>query len=169
MATPRLTYCSVTVFLHSGDEYLLLHRLPTKKIDPNRLNGIGGKLEPSEDYLTAAIRETEEETGYKIQASDFHLAGIARLEGGYQQDWIVAFFKVEVRDKKIPVGNHTSDGELLWMDKTAVLQSGYELVDDLKICFPILVQGKEMFFLAAKLNEREKVESYSLQTVPFHA
>ena len=59
---------SVTNFLHHGDDYLFVHRnkKTDHQVDSGRLNGIGGKLEPEEDFLQAAIRETEEETGLEV-------------------------------------------------------------------------------------------------------
>jgi 8-oxo-dGTP pyrophosphatase MutT (NUDIX family) len=162
---PRLVYTSVTNFLHVGDEYLLLHRKPTKKIDPNRLNGVGGKVDPNEDYLMAAIRETEEETGYIVTAKDITLCGVARLEGGYAEDWVVCFFKIAVPSKEVPLGLSTDDGELMWLHKDKVLDTGIEMVDDLKIIFPKIVENTELFFLNAQLNIQEKIEHYTLSTL----
>jgi 8-oxo-dGTP diphosphatase len=162
---PRLVYTSVTNFLCVGDEYLFLHRLPTKKIDANKLNGIGGKLEHGEDFLSCAIRETEEETGYVVTPSDIRLAGVAKIEGGYEQDWIVCFFKIVVPSKEIPIGNHTFDGELLWLHKDEVLIAPYELVDDLRICFPKIAEGSEIFFLHEFADKNEKIETYTLQNL----
>jgi len=53
----KKTIYSVTNFLHCGDDYLFIHRTKRQnKTDGNRLNGIGGKLEPGENFLQAAIR-----------------------------------------------------------------------------------------------------------------
>jgi 8-oxo-dGTP diphosphatase len=165
--SPHLTYCSTTNFLYCGDEYLFLHRGPHKKVDPNRLNGIGGKLEAGENYLEAAIRETLEETGYVVKPEQIQLCGVARLEGGYPEDWVFCFLKIAVSTKEIPHGNHTEDGELMWLHKDEVLSSGYELVDDLNICFPKVVEGNGIFFFAAQMSSKEKVASYTLSEIPF--
>ena len=66
----RLVQTSVTCFLYHGDDYLFLKRNLSKRIDPGRLNGIGGRVEPRENYLDAAIRETKEETGYQVSVDD---------------------------------------------------------------------------------------------------
>ena len=55
---------AVMVVLKNNDQFLLLKR----KKDPNRnmYTPVGGKLDPFENPTNAAIRETFEETGIKI-------------------------------------------------------------------------------------------------------
>lgn len=153
----RKVQTSVTNFLYFGDEYLFVHRGPHKKIDPGRLNGIGGRVDPGENYLEAAIRETVEETGYQVSPKDIRLAGIVKLEGGYEEDWVMCFFKIKVVTKNIPKGENSAEGKFIWLDKDKVLDSGYELVDDLNYCFKEIVEGKSIFFMTAKLNKQQKI------------
>lgn len=153
----RKVQTSVTVFLHHGDHYCLLRRKPSKRVDPGRLNGIGGRVEPGEDFLRAAVRETEEETGYRLETNTFRLAGIVRLEGGYDEDWVVCFFTAAVADRTIPHGQQTDDGELLWLHKDKVLDSGYEVVGDLNYCFKDIVSGRYLFFMNAKVGVDQKI------------
>lgn len=157
---------SVTIFIHCGAEYLFLKRHKDKPIDPGKLNGIGGKVEPGEDYGTAAIRETMEETGYLITSSDLQLAGMVRLEGGYGDDWIMGFFRVAVTDKQIPLGNNTADGEFFWIPQDKVLTSGYELVDDLYYCFNDVIQGTHIFFMSATVGDDLKIKHTSVTKIP---
>lgn len=158
----RKVQCSVTNFLHCGDDYLFIHRNANKRVDPNRLNGIGGRLEPGEDFLSAAIRETKEETGYVVSVGDISLAGVVKLDGGYGEDWVMCFFKIKVDSKNIPSGNESEDGKLIWLDKDKVLDSEYELVDDLNYSFKDIVAGTDIFFMAASLNDNEKIENVSV-------
>ena len=106
----RKVQTSVTNFIYCGDYYLFLKRNPNKRIDPGKLNGVGGRLEPGEDYFAAAIRETKEETGYDVAPEDVKLTGVVKLEGGYDEDWVMCFFKIKVPNKKIPIGTKTNDG-----------------------------------------------------------
>ncbi len=161
----RKVQCAVTNFLYHGEEYLLLHRSSNKRIDPNRLNGIGGRVEPGENYLEAAIRETEEETGYKIGPEAVKLAGIVKLEGGYDEDWIMCFFKTKVSSKRIPKGNKTDDGTLVWLHKDNVLDSEYERVDDLNYCFQNIVEGKGIFFMTAKVDANQKIYEATISKI----
>lgn len=133
-----------------------------KKVDPGRLNGVGGRLEKGEDYLNAAIRETKEETGYDVKPGDIKLTTIGKLEGGYKEDWVMCFFKIEVKDKNIPIGNITEDGELMWIHKDKVLDSDFELVDDLNYCFKDIVEGDNILFFNAQINSDEKIEGISI-------
>lgn len=159
----RKTIKSVTCFLHCGDEYLFIHR--TKKgndTDANRLNGIGGKVDPGENYLETALRETAEETGYVVREQDCELAGIVSLEGGYAEDWIMCFFTIAVPDKNIPLGDHNDEGELLWLHKDKVLDANYELVDDLHYLWGRIVAGGKPFFAHSIVNDAEKIAEISI-------
>jgi 8-oxo-dGTP diphosphatase len=162
----RKVQTSVTNFLHCENEYLFLKRHPSKPIDPGKLNGIGGKVEPGEDYGTAAIRETFEETGYVISEKDLQLAGIVRLEGGYGDDWIMSFFTIAVTDKTIPLGTETADGEFFWIPANKVLTSGYELVDDLYYCFEDVTRGTHIFFMSATVGKDLKIKHTRITRLP---
>ncbi|MDD5039708.1 MAG: NUDIX domain-containing protein [Patescibacteria group bacterium] len=163
----RKVQTSVNNFLFHGDEYLMLHRKPDSWIDPNRLNSIGGRVEPGENFLDAVIRETEEETGYRIASEQITLVGVVKLEGGYDEDWVMLYFKTSVPSKKVPHGTHTKDGDLLWIHKDKVLDSEYELVDDLNYCFKDIVAGDAVFFLTAKLDNNQKVSDVSISKLPY--
>lgn len=157
---------SVNNFIHCGDDYLFLLRSKEKKVDANRLNSIGGKVEPGENYLDAVIRETEEEVGLKIEPKDTQFLGILRLEEGYEDDWVMCFFKTEVKTKHIKHGTKTTDGELLWLNKDKILNSDYELVDDLHYSLEDIVKNDSIFFANALINEKEKVEKYNVSKIP---
>jgi len=163
----RLVQTSVTCFLHHGDDYLFLKRSPTKRVDPGRLNGVGGRLEPGENYLDAAIRETEEETGYKVGIDDVRLSGVVKLEGGYAEDWVMCFFKIKVPDKTIPKGDESDEeGTLVWLNKDKILNSEYELVDDLNYCMQDIINEKELFFITARLDDSQKITVASTSKLP---
>jgi 8-oxo-dGTP pyrophosphatase MutT (NUDIX family) len=166
MNNNRTILFSVTNFLYIGDEYLLLHRSMDRKVDAGRLNGIGGKLEEGENFLEAAIRETQEETGYEVTAKDIQFSGIIKLHGGYPEDWVMCFFKIKVPKKTIPLGSHIPDGDLIWMPKDKVLTSGYELVDDLYHVWESIITDKT-FFATTEIGEDEKVKKISISTIPF--
>jgi 8-oxo-dGTP pyrophosphatase MutT (NUDIX family) len=157
---------SVTVFLHHQEEYLFVLRNSTKKVDANRLNGVGGKVELGENFLQTALRETREETGYQVTAEQMRFAGLAVLRGGYPQNWLAAFFTASVDSKQIPIGNQNHEGKLLWIHQDELLSSPYELVDDLHYLWPIIIAQKEELFFTANLNEQEKVVDYSLNLLP---
>lgn len=166
MMSKRHIQTSVNNFIHHKDEYLFLLRAENKKVDAGRLNSIGGKVEPGENYLDCVIRETEEETGIKITPQDIQFLGVVRLEEGYEEDWVMCFFKTEVSSKHVKHGTKTPEGEFLWINKDKVLHSGYELVDDLYYSFEDIIKGDEIFFANAVLNDKQKVEKYSVSKIP---
>ena len=52
MSKMKKTIYSVTNFIHCGDDYLFIHRTKRdNKVDEGRLNGVGGKLEPGENFF----------------------------------------------------------------------------------------------------------------------
>ena len=52
-------------------EVIFQHRSPTKDTYPNLLDAtVGGHVALGEDYLAAALREMEEETGVQVQGAD---------------------------------------------------------------------------------------------------
>ena len=159
----RKTIYSVTNFIHHKDDYLFIHRInKNNKVDGGRLNGIGGKLEPGENFLQTAIRETAEETGYIVTEKNIKLAGIVRMQEGYPDNWMMCFFKIEVPSKKIPIGDSNHEGNLIWLPKDKVLTSGYELVDDLHYCFKDITQNKIPFFAHAKIDDQEKIADWNV-------
>lgn len=159
----RKTILSVTNFLHCGDHYLFIHRnQKSASVDFNKLNGIGGKLEPGESYLSCAIRETQEETGFIATPADCKLRVVTTLSGGYQDDWSMCFFSIVVPSLEVPLGMENDEGNLIWMHKDKVLHSEYELVDDLHYLWNDIVGGEQVVFFGAHLNEAERITHHSL-------
>ena len=58
---------AIVVVLNKRDEVLILKRTPTDDWAPSKWALPGGKLEPNESPLSAAIRETKEETALDVR------------------------------------------------------------------------------------------------------
>jgi 8-oxo-dGTP pyrophosphatase MutT (NUDIX family) len=153
LMSSKPTKTSVTNFLYHEDEYLFIKRNSKHKIMPSQVNGIGGKLEKGEDYVSAAIRETKEETGYEVDKKDIKFCGIIKFENKRGDDWVTCFFKIKVPDKNIPAGTKNDEGRLFWSHKGAILSSKYKLADDLNYVFEDIVEGKSKFFLTIAVED----------------
>ena len=112
--------------------------------------------------MAAAIREIEEETGYKVAPEDVRLAAVGKLEGGYQEDWVMCFFKVKVPTKQVPIDTHTEDGDLIWLNKDEIFDSEYELVDDLNYCLRDIIEDSGLVFFTAKVGDDQKIYEISI-------
>ena len=148
---------SSVIFIYCKNKYLFLKRASHKRIDPNKLNGVGGRLEEGENFLQGAIRETEEETGYVITPENIFFSGIIELNGGYEHNHIIGLFKAEVFDFDIPKKDTTDDGELIWIDKEEIMNFENEIVDDVKYYFKDIMEGNIINFVNAKLDDNQKV------------
>jgi 8-oxo-dGTP pyrophosphatase MutT (NUDIX family) len=153
----RLVQTSVTLFIHCGDDYLFLKRNNKKKVDPNKYNGVGGRLEYGEYYISAAIRETEEETGFKVGTEFIQFCGMVRLLGGYETDWILGVFKIDVPDKNIPIGAKTEDGNLVWINKGEIEKFKPKMVPDIVYYIDDLVEGKLPFFYTHEFSDQDNI------------
>jgi len=70
----------VLCFVYAGDDVLLLHGAPDKKIWAGKYNGLGGHLERGESVQTAAAREIWEEAGLKVD--NLQLRGVVTVDTG---------------------------------------------------------------------------------------
>lgn len=97
-------------FLTCGDELLLLRGAPHKRLWANKLNGIGGHIEPDEDPLAGAQREIREESG--LEVNDLSLRAVVHVAGRGGSVGVIFFvFVGEAPSIEVRSGD---EGELLW-------------------------------------------------------
>jgi 8-oxo-dGTP pyrophosphatase MutT (NUDIX family) len=125
LATPR-----VLLFLQRGGEWLFIEGAPHKWWS-GRLNGIGGSVEPHEDVLTAARRETEEETGLRPEA--LHLAAIIHT---VSEPPVLLFVFLGT----LPPGDlqPCDEGSFHWFTPQALQETDLPLMPDLPFLLPRL-------------------------------
>ena len=92
------------VFNRKMREVLLIHKLKPEW-QAGRLNGIGGKVEPNEDYSTAMVREFEEETGMFVPEHRWREYCVLRARDG-----VIHMFTVDADfNSKIIIPQMTSE------------------------------------------------------------
>ncbi|MGB8253167.1 MAG: NUDIX domain-containing protein [Anaerolineaceae bacterium] len=128
----RNRYCvipRVLIFIFRGEEVLLIKGNPTKKIWPNRYNGIGGHIERGEDVLSAARRELKEEAG--IQVEKLSLCGTVMVDAGEEFGIALYIYKGKYEGDVLI---ESTEGSLEWVQINQIVQ--YPLVEDLPIILP---------------------------------
>jgi 8-oxo-dGTP diphosphatase len=109
------------VFSPDGERVLLIHR-NARPGDAHfgKYNGLGGKLEPTEDIVTGFRREVREEAG--VECDELQLAGTISWPGFGQhgEDWFGFIFRV-TRFSGTPLARNP-EGELLWVPVPRVLE-----------------------------------------------
>lgn len=99
---------AVMVILRCNDQYLLLRR--AKAPNAGLYAPVGGKLEPHERPVDAAIRETLEETGIAIAAPT--LCGVLSETAPVDYNWLCYIYLVDIEYQEPPYCN---EGALEWV------------------------------------------------------
>lgn len=100
--------------LKNGKSFLLLKRL--KEPNAGKFTPVGGKLDPFESPLKAAIRETFEETGIKVEHMKF--CGLLTESSPTEYNWTGYVYLAEIDSIEPPLCN---EGELKWISFDEVL------------------------------------------------
>ena len=146
---------AVLIVLQSEDKFLLLKR--AKPPNQGMYTPVGGKLEPHEGPLEAAIRETKEETG--IEVNQLSYAGVLVETSPVDYNWVSFVYWGEIEYRPAPPCN---EGTLQWVSFDQLAQISTPPTDWL--IYKFLSEGKGFCFdahLDAKLNLRSMREGIS--------
>ena len=107
---PGIKRTAAMIILRHDKEFLLLKRHK----DPNAgcYVPIGGKLEPHERPIDAAIRETFEEAGLRINIGQLHYAGVLSESSPTNYNWLCFIYVVDIERIPPPFCN---EGILEWV------------------------------------------------------
>jgi len=107
------------VFSPDGQSVLLVHRNKRPQDDHlGKYNGLGGKLEPTEDPVSGMIREIREESG--LTATRLELRGTINWPGFGKagEDWFGFLFRVTAFEGTLMAEN--PEGSLAWHPVSSV-------------------------------------------------
>lgn len=111
--TEGLKRTAVICILQHADQFLLLKRF--KEPNKDLYTPVGGKLDPFETPLQAALRETAEETGFEIAAHQMHFAGILVETSPSAYNWTSFVYHAVVPFQPAP---HCNEGTLEWISNS---------------------------------------------------
>ena len=119
----------VLCFVTHGQDVLLLRGSPSKRLWPNKYNGLGGHVERGESVPAAALREIREEAGLAVR--NLRLRGVITIDTGEAAGVGLFVFTAEATQRAV---TPSSEGSLHWVrpDKVA----GLDLVEDLRELLP---------------------------------
>jgi 8-oxo-dGTP diphosphatase len=135
---------AVLVFLenNAGEQLLMLR---AKAPNLGNWSPIGGKLEMAtgESPFECAVRETFEETGHRVDASDFHLfAMIAEKAYEGQSHWLMFLFRCKVPLAALPP--EIAEGRFAFFSRPAI--DALPIPDtDRKALWPIYDRYRDRF------------------------
>ena len=86
MNLPQVCVCYLTRRTPDGTQQVLLGR-KKKGLGAGNIVGLGGKLEPGESALDAAVREVEEESGLVVAASALVPLGVLTYLFPHRESW----------------------------------------------------------------------------------
>lgn len=105
---------AVICILKNDDKFLLLKRL--KEPNKDLFTPLGGKIDPFETPLAAAIRETWEESGIRVEKMDF--CGILTETSPTKYNWTSYVYISEIEFQEAPECN---EGTLHWINANEIL------------------------------------------------
>lgn len=114
MITEGLKKTAVLCVLKCKDEFLLLKRF--KEPNKDMYTPVGGKLDPFETPLQAAVRETREETGIVVENMKYH--GTLTETSPSKYNWISFIYSAEIAFQPAPDCN---EGILKWINRNELL------------------------------------------------
>lgn len=145
---PGIKKVATICVLKNGDHFLLLKR--AKEPNKGLYTPLGGKLDPFETPLNAAIRETWEESGIKVNNMEFR--GILTETSPVDYNWISYVYLAEIEKQ---VTTESDEGSLEWMHMDDLLKIPTPKTD--LFIYKSLIAGSKFIF-NAEYNEDLEIQ-----------
>lgn len=128
-----MKYVLVFAFNHVNDLLLIQKNRP--EWQAGRLNGIGGKVEPGENFLDAAVREFKEEAN--VDLNPRYLAPFLKMEGEGMElmAYTIILTCEDFFDKAVPM----TDEKLVYMKDAGSMRFPLPHVPNLKWIIPLAI------------------------------
>jgi 8-oxo-dGTP diphosphatase len=159
---------AVLVYAFEGPRVLLIHRVAPDHPDDyhaGKWNGLGGKLEPDESPLEAALRELAEESGLRLPEERFRGLGCLQFpnfKAHRSEDWVVFVFRADVLEEEArDVPERTDEGKLHWISPERLPELGFWPGD--RHFLPHVVSGTS--FMGSIWYRGQDVERHWIQTL----
>lgn len=136
--TDYKTVLCVNILVFSQGKVLLVKRPMTKKVNPGKYCGIGGKVEPEESFFDAAKRELKEEAGLEIEnLKPYGVTQSVDHESG--AEWVHVNFMGVI--PQMITFSVSEEGEFQWVDPSTLVE--LDMVSDLKEYAQILAKNEK--------------------------
>jgi len=90
---------------------------------------------------------------------------VVNLSGSFDDNWVICFFRTEVKSMVIPTPPAIEEGNLIWLQTNKIKMHKFDFVDDINYCFENIVNKKEPFFMDAKFDKNGKIIKYKLDNL----
>ena len=137
------TILSINALICAEGKLLLLKRADNKEIDPGVYAGIGGKVEPGEDFYSALLREIKEETGLTEFKSIRPYSVTQHPYPPTKAEWVNLYFFVEL-EKQVLIPA-SKEGKFFWIDPKDI--DSLPMATDTKDYIKILSKNPKAFIL----------------------
>ena len=145
------------IFVKQGERVLLLKGAPTKRLWPNRYNGIGGHIERGEDALSSARRELFEEAG--LQGGRMWLCGTIFVDASDRVGIGIFVFRCDFDSGEQVTPKPSDEGTLEWIPFDQY--DRYPLVEDLKRLLRLIMEkpyGSPPFSARSYYDENDELQ-----------
>lgn len=150
----KMLYPLTTVYVKKDNKVLLLKRKLNKQINPGRLSGLGGKIEPKETLFDSAKREVQEESGLIITNP--------KLKGTMYkvtEESVAAMYIFLAEEFEGQLRSESDEGSLAWyaIDQLDNIDT---IVDHQKLYMQKILQKNNSFFSGMTIYKNGKIVEY---------
>ncbi len=138
---PNAAALFTVIVLRHGGQYLLLERAGTKRVQPGKWTGMGGRVEADEmgDLAASALRELREESGIGAEnVRDFTLRRVVFHARPGAPLTTLLYFTGTLEHRVLP---DCPEGRLAWVSPEEL--AALPLIDNARPLLPLLIADQE--------------------------